>query len=198
MYRHFWRRGMKPAKFNHKMLPLIYQQRPSYWILSYFWVHVRPPVSMFRWLIYWHYRELNNVLFKLIKHRMHSIILKFYLKCTLNFQHNRIQNLNLEGHWWRLVSSFFMNFSTVSRKNYCEHWSIPILTIIGSASHMWKGFALTGNGTTDGQGAGSWEEKNTRVTVSRRRFHYFSIIFSLIEILYWNQSYIHGMTGTEI
>ena len=127
MYRHFWRRGMKPAKFNHKMLPLIYQQKHSYWILSYFRVHVRPPVSMFRWLIYWHYRELNNVLFKLIKHRMHSIILKFYLKCTLNFQHNRIQNLNLEGHWWRLVSSFFMIFSTVSRKNYCEHWSIPTL-----------------------------------------------------------------------
>ena len=63
-----------------------------------------------------------------------------------------------------------------------------------------KGLTLTGSGTIDGQGAGSWQDR-TGVAVSRKRFHYFSIAFARIEnVILKSKSYtwLNNATNSQI
>ena len=99
--------------------------------------------------------ELSNVLFKLIQR-----LTEF--KTSIGRFHFSLISPHVAG---KIIAS--------TNKSLFEnnHWIL--------FSYV-KGLTLTGSGTIDGQGAGSWQDR-TGVPVSRKRFHYFSIAFAQIE-----------------
>lgn len=118
----------------------------------------------------------------------------------INIAFDRIQNLNwkvIDGDWpfhFSLISPQVAGKIIASTNKSLfdnNHWIL--------FSYV-KGLTLTGSGTIDGQGAGSWQDR-TGVAVSRKRFHYFSIAFARIEnVILKSKSYtwLNNATNSKI